>query len=105
MKLSTLLSDFYEHKDFKKSLIKNPKGSLLILDRSFDLIAPIAHDYYYQTNVSEYKDGFKGDDGEFKLDTKTIYLNDHDELWVRFRNTHCIEVFQAVNQEVTKIVS
>lgn len=65
----------------------------MILDRSFDLIAPIAHDYYYQTNVSEYKDGFRGDDGEFKLDTKTIYLNDHDELWVRFRNTHCIEVF------------
>ena len=70
---------------------------MLILDRSFDLIAPVVHDYFYQTNVSEYKEGFKGDDGEFKLEAKTIFLNDQDELWVRFRNTHCIEVFQAVN--------
>jgi len=73
---------------------------LLVLDRSYDLIAPIIHDYYYQTNVAQYKDGFKGDGGEFKLDNKTIFLNDQDDLWVRFRNTHCIEVFQEVNAEV-----
>ena len=70
------LVDFYEHKDFNKGTIKNPRGKLLILDRSFDLITPIQHDYYYQTNVSEFKDGFKNDDGEFKLDSKTIFLND-----------------------------
>ena len=73
--LQKRLVDFYEHPNFKKSTIKNPKGKLLILDRSFDLLAPIQHDYYYQTNVSEFKDGFKNDDGEFKFDSKTIYLN------------------------------
>jgi len=73
-KLANLLTEFY--KDYKKSKIRDPRGNLLILDRSFDLIAPVVHDYYYQTNVSEYKDGFKGDDGEFKLEQKTIYLND-----------------------------
>ena len=89
--MSNLLVEFYENN--KKTKVREPRGYLLILDRSFDLIAPIAHDYYYQTNVSEYKDGFKGDDGEFKLDSKTIHLNDQDDLWIRFRNTHCIEVF------------
>lgn len=66
---------------------------MLILDRGFDLIAPVVHDFFYQTNVAEHREGFKGDDGEFKLDNKTIYLNEQDELWVRFRNAHCIDVF------------
>jgi len=68
------LDDFY--KDFKSTKIRDPRGILLILDRSFDLIGPVAHDYFYQTNVSEYKDGFIGDDGKFQLDKKTVFLND-----------------------------
>lgn len=100
-----LLQQFYEDKDFKKGQIRNPKGKLLILDRSFDLIAPIQHDYYYQSNVAEFRDGFKNDDGELKVDSKTIFLNDQDELWVRFRNKHSIEVFSEINEEVKKIVS
>lgn len=68
------------------------------------MIAPVVHDFFYQTNVAEHRDGFKGDDGEFKLDNKTIYLNEQDELWVRFRNAHCIDVFQTVTSEVKEMV-
>lgn len=56
------------------SKIREPRGSMLILDRGFDLIAPISHDYFYQSNVYEFKD--IGDDGETKVDNKTVYLND-----------------------------
>lgn len=74
--------------------VKEPRGNLLIVDRSFDLIAPTCHDYFYQTNMANFKEGFCGDDGMFNLDGKTMYLNENDELWSRFRNTHCVEVFQ-----------
>ena len=77
---------------------------MLILDRTFDLISPVVHDFFYQTGVADYKDGF-GKDGEVKVDNKVILLNDQDELWCRLRNMHCVEAYEIVNQEVAKIVS
>lgn len=71
--MQALLTKFYD--GFKKSKIREPRGTLIILDRSFDLIGPVVHDYFYQTNVSDFKGGL-GEDGEFKLDSKTIFLND-----------------------------
>lgn len=92
-----MLNEFYSSGNYDKKRIREPRGNLLILDRSFDLIAPIVHDYYYQTNVADFKEGL-GVDGSFKMDNnKTVLLNDQDELWVRLRNTHCVEVYQTVN--------
>ena len=71
--LQELLVEFYSEQDERK--IKEPRGHLLILDRTFDLISPVVHDFYYQTGVSDYKDGF-GKDGEIKIDNKTVLLND-----------------------------
>jgi hypothetical protein len=47
--------EFYEGQN--RARIKQPRGSLLILDRTFDLISPVAHDFFYQTNVVDIKDG------------------------------------------------
>ena len=69
---------------------------MLILDRTFDLISPVVHDFYYQTGVADYKDGF-GKDGEIKIDNKTVLLNDQDELWCRLRNKPCVEAYEIVN--------
>jgi Sec1 family len=46
-KLESLLENFEEEAKKKKIKIKDPRGVLIIVDRSFDLIAPIVHDYYY----------------------------------------------------------
>ena len=54
--------------------MREPRGTILILDRGFDLIAPVIHDYYYESAVYEYKD--VGDEGEVKIDNKTAFLND-----------------------------
>jgi hypothetical protein len=42
--------------------MRQPRGTLLILDRGFDLISPVIHDFFYQSLVYEFKD--VGDDGE-----------------------------------------
>jgi hypothetical protein len=38
---------------------------MLLLDRSFDLIAPVLHDYFYESIVYEFKD--VGDEGDIEL--------------------------------------
>jgi hypothetical protein len=45
-KLNKALSDFYgaSHKDIK---VREPRGTLLVLDRTFDLLSPVLHDYFY----------------------------------------------------------
>lgn len=77
---------------------------MLILDRTFDLISPVIHDFFYQTNLSDYKEGL-GKDGGIKVDNKQVFLTDQDELWYRLKNAHCVEAYEQVNQEVAKIVS
>ena len=93
--------DFYQGDN--QRLIKEPRGSLLILDRTFDLISPIAHDFFYQTNVLDIKD-LVNPDGSVKVENKTVYLNDQDELWVKLRNMHFLESFNYVNEQVQSIV-
>ena len=39
-----MLVNFYKDPAIK---VKEPRGQMLILDRSFDMIAPILHDYVY----------------------------------------------------------
>ena len=73
-----------------RNKVREPRGSMLILDRGFDLIAPANHDYFYQTNVHDVKDVL--DDGEVKIENKTVHLNDYDDVWGRLRNMHIAEV-------------
>ena len=55
--------------------MKKTRGSLLILDRTFDLISPVVHDFFYQTNVVDIKDGVDAD-GAVKVENKIVHLND-----------------------------
>jgi len=76
---------------------------MIILDRGFDMIAPINHDYNYQSNVYDFRK--VTDDGETKIDNKSVYLNDSDDLWTRFRNKHIAEVHSTLNSEVAEIAN
>ena len=92
-----MFEDFYQGANQHK--IKLPRGSLLILDRTFDLIAPVAHDFFYQTNVVDIKDGVSND-GSVKVENKTVHLSDTDELWVNLRNMHFLEALNYVNTQI-----
>jgi hypothetical protein len=45
-----------------------------------------------------------GENGKTKADNRTVYLNDLDELWVRFRNKHLAYVMNKVNQETQEVL-
>lgn len=78
----------------------------MIVDRSFDLISPVIHDYYYQSLVYEFKE--VGEEGEVSIGEngkKLAFLNDQDDLWVRFRGKHIAEVHATLNQEVSAVAA
>lgn len=45
-----------------------------------------------------------GENGKIKADNRTVYLNDQDELWVRFRNRHIAYVMNKVNEEAQAVI-
>ena len=100
LKLNEELKRFYDSVQQKGNIkMKEPRGTMLILDRGFDMIAPVVHDYYYQSLVYEFKE--VGDEGEVTVqDNKMAFLNDQDDLWVRYRNQHIVEVNNSLNQEL-----
>ena len=106
MKLNDFLNRFYTTQAREKIKLREPRGTLLICDRSFDLLSPVLHDYYYQQLVYEFKE--VGDEGEVTLEEgkhKMAFLNDQDDLWVRFRNRHIADVHARINQEVSSVVA
>lgn len=95
------LKEFYKRS--KKVRPREPRAHLLILDRGSDIISPVIHDYYYQNIVYDVKD--VAENGKVKADNRTIFLNEQDELWCRFRYKHLAEVMQKVNVEVKAVIS
>eukprot|EP01147_Barroeca_monosierra_P006938 gene6938-7598_t len=80
-------------------------SQLLILDRSFDLMSPLAHELTYQAASMDLLDienniySFDFRDGAGRTSRKQITLDETDDLWVQFRHYHISEVFQQVSQQ------
>ena len=41
-----------------------------------------------------------GENGKIKEDNRIVYLNEQDDLWVKFRFQHLAYVMDRVNKEV-----
>lgn len=75
-----------------------PRGTLILLDRTIDPIAPLLHEFTYQAmvadllNVEETTSGLKysyeftQEDGTTKDEEAT--LNDQDKVYTAIRHTH-----------------
>lgn len=99
-KLQSNLSTFY--KRTKRIKPREPRATFLIVDRSIDIVSPVIHDYYYQNIVYDTRE--VGENGKTKADNRVVYLNDQDDLWVRFRNQHLAFVMNTVNSETQQVI-
>ena len=79
--MNSSLKEFYKRS--KKVKPREPRGSILIVDRSLDIISPVIHDYYYQNSIYDALE--VEENGKIKADNRTVFLNESDDLWVRFR--------------------
>lgn len=79
----------------------NPTCDVLILDRSFDVLAPIVHEWTYESMVTDLLDVPNGM-YRYKITTKKgeeskeALLGESDPLWLEFRHSHVAEVLNSL---------
>ena len=81
----------------------DPRGTLIILDRSQDLFSPLMHDYLYQGLIFDLLEPEDKKDNEIKcmmngVSTK-ITLDDEDTEWEKNKSKHIAEVLINVGKD------
>lgn len=85
------------------------RGQILILDRSFDPLSPLMHEYTYQAMVNDLLDI---EDGVVNYETQTntgtaekqALLNENDEIWVEQRHNHIAKVIESIKDRMDDII-
>lgn len=87
------------------------RGQLLILDRTFDPVAPIMHEFTYQCMVQDLVNIEDGNIYTYQLQTgrgskevKSI-LGEADEFWVDNRHAHIAKVIDTIRKRLDDIIS
>lgn len=100
-----LNGDLYDLFD-SKLLNTERKTICLILDRSFDLVTPVLHDYSYRCLVHDF---FNLDDDNFlSLPSEKIErykLDEQDSIWCKYRNVHIGEVFNSISEDSADLMN
>ncbi|PLB49005.1 vesicle trafficking protein [Aspergillus steynii IBT 23096] len=88
-----------------------PRGVLLVVDRSMDLIAPLVHEFTYQSMVHDLlpiKDGDKVtyktivNEGSQNEEVKEMEISDQDHVWVDYRHLHMKDVLEKLGEDFAK---
>lgn len=88
------------------------RGTLLIVDRTIDTVAPLMHEYTYQAMINDLlpiegeilKDqkppagAAEQKAGEQATESTDVVLSEEDPLWVEFRHRHIADVMTSVTK-------
>mmetsp|Transcript_25416 Transcript_25416/g.27786 ORF Transcript_25416/g.27786 Transcript_25416/m.27786 type:complete len:631 (+) Transcript_25416:78-1970(+) len=85
------------------------RAQILILDRSFDPLSPLIHEFSYQAMVYDLLDVT---DGVYQYDVetgkgkeeRTSLLNESDEFWVEHRHSHIAKVVESIKERMNDII-
>ena len=88
-KLSNKLEDIFDNNKYMNN--KKREGIVLLIDRSFDLISPLLHDYNYQSLCY---DLLNIKNKRLEVNGKIIKLSNEDEFWNNYKTKHIAEVFE-----------
>lgn len=86
------------------------RGQLLVLDRSFDPLSPLMHEYTYQAMVhdllpvNENVIKYKSQTNRGAVLEKEALLNENDDLWVELRHNHIAKVIQTIKDRMSDII-
>eukprot|EP01027_Heterolobosea_sp_BB2_P007880 GEZU01011698.1.p1 GENE.GEZU01011698.1~~GEZU01011698.1.p1 ORF type:complete len:640 (-),score=194.46 GEZU01011698.1:182-2101(-) len=91
---------------------KSDQGTLLIVGRDVDTLAPILHEFTYQAMVYDLLDIEEGGiythetvDGRGEPKQKKVMLDENDELWVQHRHSHISDTSQAIAKDFKEFVN
>lgn len=85
------------------------KPTLLVLDRSFDPLTPLLHEFTYQAMVHDllpvhedrYEYRFVSNNNSQQ--SKEVLLNDTDPLWKRYRHMHIADLTTVLHSEYKQV--
>ena len=84
---------------------------VLILERSYDVITPLMHDFYYQSLVGDllevgYDDtvSFITTDQQGKKTNQKAILDGDDQVWKEFRYKHMADALSGVNESFKSMI-
>jgi len=88
------------------------RSTLLILDRSSDVLSPFMHEFTYQAMVNDLlpieddKISYKPDVAENPdVEEKEVLLNENDQIWVELKTKHIADVIQTLSTRIRDIVN
>lgn len=87
----------------------NPRATLLILDRNYDLTIPLLHDTHYETLVYDLLQvkedntiSYKSVDGNNETRVKTVTLDARDQLWLDIKYMEIDEAVDTLSESFQK---
>lgn len=88
-----------------------PRGVLLVVDRSMDLLSPLIHEFTYQSMVHDLlpiRDGDKViyrtvvNEGSHKEEVKDMEISEQDKVWIDYRHLHMKDVLGKLGEDFAK---
>ena len=90
---------------------RDPRATLLILDRSFDMTAPFLHDYAYEWLIYEIIEHADQAEDLWTEEAKQEHegqsekvLDRNDVVWHRYKTKHFANSMVAINNEISRFV-
>lgn len=86
------------------------RGVLLVIDRTFDPLTPLMHDYTYQTlaedllPITDNVIPIKVTTNAGEVQMKDALLSESDELWVELRHLHIAKVIKVISDRMRDII-
>lgn len=86
------------------------RAQILILDRSFDCLSPLMHEYTYQAMANDLLDvnegviNYKTTTNKGVEQEKQGLLNENDEFWVELRHSHIAKVIEVIKERMNDII-
>lgn len=83
---------------------------IIILDRSFDPLTPLLHDYYYMSLVYDLLEvkqdmvEYQSEDSSGKVTTKKAILSESDDLWMKYKYKHIADAMNNLSEEFSQFV-
>ncbi|KAE8329539.1 Sec1-like protein [Aspergillus sergii] len=90
---------------------QRPRGVLMVVDRSMDVVAPLIHEFTYQSMVHDLlpiKDGDKVtyktiiNEGSHNEELKEMEISENDNVWVDYRHLHMKDVLGKLGEDFAK---
>lgn len=94
--------------------VASGKGTLIIIERNFDTVAPLLHEFTYQAMINDllmltngkysFKEETEGE-GEEARKVGTAALDENDPIWRLIRHWHFAEAVEYIGDTFNKFIS